>query len=69
MSEFVVRAFVKLRQSVIQHVRLSKRLAKLERRLGPHDQQIVDLVETERHLMSGEAVPPKCGSVSRLASA
>lgn len=57
MSVFVVRAFVKLRQSVLQHAELSRRLEELERRLGSHDQQIVALVEVIRRLMSPAPVP------------
>lgn len=57
MSVFVVRAFVKLRQAVLQHAELSQRLEELEHRLGSHDQQIVALVEAIRRLMSPAAVP------------
>ncbi len=57
MSVFVVRAFVKLRQTVLQHAELGRRLEELEHRLGSHDQQIVALVEAIRRLMSPAAVP------------
>jgi len=57
MSVFVVRAFVKLRRSVLEHGELSGRLDELERRLGSHDHQIVALVEAIRRLMSPADVP------------
>jgi hypothetical protein len=57
MSVFVVRAFVKLRQAVLQHAELCRRLDDLERQFGSHDRQIVALVEAIRRLMSPAAVP------------
>lgn len=57
MSVFVVRAFVKLRQAVLHHAELGRRLDDLERQFGSHDQQIVALVEAIRRLMSPASVP------------
>jgi hypothetical protein len=59
MSVFVVRAFVKLRHSVLQHSELSGRLDELERQLGSHDRQIVSIVHAIRQLMSPASVPPR----------
>ena len=59
MSVFVVRAFVRLRQYVLQHRELARRLDDLEQQLGSHDQRISALVEAIRQLMSQEVVPPQ----------
>lgn len=58
ISVFVVRAFVKLREVMSGHRELAHKLAKLERKLGDHDDQILVLVEAIKQLM-GPKMPPR----------
>ncbi len=50
MSVQVVRAFVSLRQLMVNHKALSSKLTQLENRLGEHDEQIAALLEAIREL-------------------
>jgi hypothetical protein len=45
VSVFVVCAFVKLRETIAGHKELARKIAKLERKLGDHDEQIMVLFE------------------------
>jgi hypothetical protein len=58
VSVFVVRAFVQLREAIAGHKELARRIAKLERKLGDHDEQIIILVEAIKQLMDPK-LPPK----------
>ena len=59
VSVYVVRAFVELRDTVVAHKELAKRLdeleSKLERKLATHDQAIAGILDAIRQLM----VPPE----------
>lgn len=55
MSVNVVRAFIKLREMLLQHKDLSHKLADLEARIGTHDKAIRSLFDAIRQLMT----PPK----------
>jgi phage regulator Rha-like protein len=57
MSVFVVRAFVRMRETLATNRRIVAKLAELEHRLEGHDTDIQELVETIRQLM----VPPPAG--------
>jgi len=59
MSVFVVRAFVQLRQYILQHRELAQRLDDIERLIGAHDHQISSLVQAIRRLMSADEIPPQ----------
>ena len=59
MSVFVVRAFVRLRQSLSTHKELAGHLKELERRLATHDHQIQSIIDTIRHLMDSPVPPPR----------
>jgi len=60
MSVFVVRAFVKLRETLATHKELAHKLAELERKLQNHDESIRSLVVAVRQLMSPSGPqPPK----------
>jgi hypothetical protein len=59
VSVFVVRAFVRLRETLVSHSELARRLYELERRLADHDEQILSLVSAIRQLMSPAPVPKK----------
>ncbi|OAM88730.1 ORF6N domain-containing protein [Termitidicoccus mucosus] len=50
MGVMVVRAFIKLRQMMVNHKALTAKLAELDARLGAHDEQIAALIEAIRNL-------------------
>jgi hypothetical protein len=50
MSVFVVRAFVKLRETLATHKELSDKLTELERKVGTHDKAIVSIIAAIRGL-------------------
>lgn len=58
VSVFVVRAFVQLRETIAGHKELARKIAKLERKLGDHDEQIMVLIEAIKQLMDPK-LPPK----------
>ena len=58
VSVYVVRAFVQLRETIAGHKELARKIAKLERKLGDHDEQIMVLVEAIKQLMDPKP-PPK----------
>ncbi len=59
VSVYVVRAFVELRDTLVAHKELAKRLdeleSRLERKLSTHDQAIAGILDAIRQLM----VPPE----------
>ena len=59
VSLFVVRAFIRLRQTVAEHAELARRLGQLERRLADHDEQILSLVAAVKELVSPVSLPKK----------
>jgi hypothetical protein len=59
-SVYVVRAFVRLRQTLAAHRELAHKLSELERRVGSHDAMIRELVTAIRQLTEPPpAEPPK----------
>jgi ORF6N domain len=52
MSVFVVRAFVQLREAMLEGNALADKLAALEKRVTQHDQSLSDLIEAIRALMA-----------------
>lgn len=65
VSIFVVRAFVEMRESVVQHKELHRRVDELEktldRKLGAHDRAIAEILAAIRQLMTPPAPAPKPG--------
>lgn len=57
MSVYVVRTFVRLRVMMDSNKELAQKLAELERKVGAHDQAIVDILDAIRALMNPP--PPK----------
>jgi phage regulator Rha-like protein len=55
MSIYVVRAFLRLRETLATHKELAAKLAELEQRLETHDHRIVEIVKAIHVL----AMPPK----------
>jgi hypothetical protein len=49
-SIFVVRAFVRLRQLLISHEELAGRLARIEKKLADHDEEILAIITLIREL-------------------
>jgi hypothetical protein len=58
-SIFVVRAFVRLREMLMAHKDLARKLKELEKRLEKHDEDIGLIFEAIRELMSPPDAPPK----------
>ena len=58
VSLHVVRAFVQMRNALAAHREIAGRLDQLERRVGSHDQTIVEILRALRELMR-PAEPPK----------
>lgn len=62
---YVVRAFVQVRESLIEHKTLGKRLdeleSKLERRLGVHDHAISEILDAIRQLTAPAPSTPRRG--------
>jgi hypothetical protein len=52
MSVFVVRAFVQLREALVEGNALADKLVALEKRVTQHDQSLSDLIEAIRALMA-----------------
>ena len=50
MSVHVVRAFVRLRQLVVNHKAIAAKLAEIEARVGAHDEQLAAVIEALRRL-------------------
>jgi hypothetical protein len=61
VSVYVVRAFVKLREFVLQHRELSRKVQELERKVGSHDEAIRQVVAAIRELMQSPAAPARRG--------
>ena len=51
MSVFVIRAFVRLRHTIVTHKDLSAKLSELERNVVSHDGHIKSLFDAIRQLM------------------
>ena len=66
VSVYVVRAFVQLRDTLLTHKELAKRLdeleSRLERKLVTHDQAITGILEAIRQLMA----PPEPAKKRRI---
>lgn len=66
VSVYVVRAFVQLRDTLLTHKELAKRLdeleSRLERKLATHDQAIAGILEAIRQLMA----PPEPAKKRRI---
>ena len=64
VSIYVVRAFVKLRETLASHKKLSRKIDELERTVSSHDGHIKTLFEAIRHLMELPASKPRRIGVS-----
>ena len=59
VSIFVVRAFVRLRETLIAHKALAAKLCEFERRLKTHDAAIEEIIDTIHDLMAPPARPAR----------
>jgi hypothetical protein len=59
VSAYVVRAFVQMREALMAHKEIGKRLDELERKFGTHDGAIGQILETIRRLMQPPEVPKR----------
>jgi hypothetical protein len=59
MSIFVVRAFVRMRETLATHTKLAAKFAELERRLETHDKTIDGIVKAIRALMTPPEKPAR----------
>ena len=57
MSVFVVRAFVRLRETLATNRRLASKVDELEKRMDSHDDTIQDVIDAIRELMAPEEGP------------
>jgi hypothetical protein len=55
----IMRAFVRLRRVLAVNAELAQRLDEVERRLGTHDEQFVQVIRAIRQLMEPPAAPPR----------
>jgi hypothetical protein len=53
----IMRAFVTLRQTLDTNRELARKFGELERRVGKHDEEIVDIIEAIRQLMTPPEKP------------
>ena len=59
VSVFIVRAFVKLRQTLGDNKELARKLEHLEGKLAHHDRQILNILQAIKELISPKKVPQK----------
>lgn len=59
VSVFIVRAFIRLRQTFGEQHKLAEKLTELENKLAQHDQQICAIVQAIRQLTSPKPPPEK----------
>jgi hypothetical protein len=57
VSVYVVRAFVQMRDALVIHKKIGKRLDDLERKVGTHDRAIVQILEALRQLTQPPEMP------------
>jgi hypothetical protein len=59
MSVFVVRAFLRLRQQMARQGKLAVRLARPERWVGAHDEELMAIVSALREPIDAPSEPPR----------
>jgi hypothetical protein len=59
VSVYIVRAFVKLRRMIAENKELSRKIVQIERHLGDHDEQIIELVKAIKQLLKPDPPPKK----------
>ena len=59
MSVYVVRAFIRLRETLVLHKDLAHKLAELEQKIQSHDGELNAIVQALRQLMTPPEQPKK----------
>ena len=59
VSVFIVRAFVKLRQTLAENKDLARKLAHIERNLASHDHRIITIIKAIKDLTSPKEIHRK----------
>jgi hypothetical protein len=57
VSVFIVRAFIRLRQTIAEHREIARKIEKLERKIAEHDEQILNVLEAIHQLMAPSGKP------------
>jgi hypothetical protein len=65
VSVYVVRAFVQMREALVEHKEVSRRLDDLERKVGSHDRAIAQIFNALRQL-TAPPEPPKSRRIGFL---
>jgi len=68
MSVFIVRAFVRLREMVLQNDKLSRKLDDLEKRVSNHDEILIELIQEIRKLVDTPKTRGKRRSIGFILS-
>jgi hypothetical protein len=63
MSVFIIRAFVRLREMVLENEKLARKVDQLERRVSDHDEVLIELVREIRRLID---IPKPQGRKHRI---
>ena len=59
VSVYVVRAFVQMREALVAHKEIGKRLDEIERTVGSHDRSIGHILDALRQLTASPAAPKR----------
>ena len=57
VSVFIVRAFIRLRQTIAEHREIARKIEKIERKVADHDEQILTVLEAIHQLMAPSGKP------------
>ena len=55
----IMRAFVKLRETLQTNREFARKFSELEKRVGKHDEEITAIIEAIRQLMAPPETPPR----------
>ena len=55
----IMRAFVKLRETLQTNREFARKFSELEKRVGKHDEEITAIIEAIRQLMTPPKTPPR----------
>ncbi|MGH8672835.1 MAG: ORF6N domain-containing protein [Burkholderiales bacterium] len=59
VSVYVVRAFVQMREAVVAHKEIARRMDALERKVGSHDRAVIQILDAIRQLTQPPASPKR----------
>jgi hypothetical protein len=67
MSVFIVRTFVRLREMALTNEKLSRKVDQLERRVGDHDEILLELITEIKKLIDSPKPKGKRGNIGFIA--